>query len=160
MTDFFRGPLVPIPDHFMIPAALGASAGTKLTSLDLGKLVKLSASGLGPYILCVSGDDIEGQLVAVEPNTVNDGFGFGTVQQQGAIVATVETATLALRAYVVAGTITAVGTAITPTSSGNNIGTVAPKVIAGAGTVFKWRVCSLLGGDGTVGTQVLIERVV
>lgn len=159
MTVFYRAQLVPIPDHYNIPAALGVNPAGKLTSLDAFKLVKLNAA-TGSYVLAASGEDIEGQLVAVEPNTVNDGFGFGTVQQRGTTTVTVEGGTLAVGAYVVCGTAVAVGTAVAYVTSGPQTNVVAPKVIAGNGTIFRWRVCSLLGGAGTVGTTVLIERVV
>ena len=159
MTTFYRAPLVPVPDHYNIPAALGVDASTKLTSLDLCKLVKLSTT-TGAFVLAASGNDIEGQLTAVEPFTVNEGFGFGTVQQRGTFVVTVEGGTLAYGAYVVCGTSVAVGTAITAVASGAHTNVQAPKVIAGAGAIYKWKICSLLGGAGTVGTNVLIERVV
>lgn len=157
MTTFYRAQQVPTPDHFIIPAALGVNAAGKLTSLDMYKFVKLATTG---YVLAASGNDIEGQLVAVEAYTVNDGFGFGSVQQQGTMTVTVEGGTLAVGAYVTCGTVVAVGTAITAVASGSQTNVVAPKVLAGPGVIFRWRICSLLGGDGTVGTNVLIERVV
>lgn len=160
MTTYYRNATVPIPQHYLIGAALGTSAGAKLTSLDEGKLVKLSTTLSSTYVLCASGNDIEGQLVAVEPHTVNDGYGFGTVQQRGNIVVTIGAGTLAQGDYVVCGAISAVGTAIPAITTGAQTNAKAPNVIAGAGVVFKWRICSLLGGAGTVGTNVLIERVV
>jgi hypothetical protein len=157
MTSFYRAQQVPAPDS-IIPAALGASAGAKLTSLDQYKIVKLLSNGA--YGLAASGDDIEGQLVSVEAYTVNDGFGRGGVQQHGTITVTVEGGTLAVGAYVVCGTVVALGTALTAVSSGAQTNVKAPKVIAGNGAIIRWRICSLLGGAGTVGTNVLIERVV
>lgn len=158
MTTFYRAPQVPVPEHFIIPAALGVNAAGKLTSLDQYKLVKLLTNGA--YGLAASGEDIEGQLVSLEAYTVNDGLGRGGVNNQSPIVVTVEGGTLAVGAYVVCGTAVAVGTAITAVASGAQTNVKAPKVIAGPGTIFRWRICSLLGGGGTVGTNVLIERVV
>ena len=158
MTTFYRAPQVPVPEHYIIPAALGVNAAGKLTSLDHSKIVKLLAAG--SYGLAASGDDIEGQLVSVEDYTVNDGFGRGAINQRSPMVVTVEGGTLAVGDYVTCGTVVAVGTAITAATTGGQTNVKAPKVLAGAGTIFRWRVCSKLGGAGTVGTLVLIERVV
>lgn len=141
-----------------IAAALGVAAGTKLTDLDIGKAVKLIADS--NYGLVADGNDIEGVLVSVEPVTVNDGLGFGTVQVKERVVAiSAGAGALTLGAYVVAAAQQAVGTAVTAVSSGPHTGVKGPNVKAGAGVLFKWRVVSLLSGAGAVGTPVLIEKI-
>lgn len=158
MADFKFGPLAGLADDSTFSAALGVSAGTKLTDSDKGKAVKLIADS--NYGLCADGNDIEGILLSVEPITVNNGFGFGTVQHKERVVASNAGAgAIAVGAFVVAADQGAVGTALTPISSGTQTGVYPTPVKAGAGTLWKWRVISLLGGAGAVGTPILIERV-
>jgi len=129
-------------------AALGVDANNKLDENDVDKLVKLAANQ--NYVVASTGNDIEGQVVTVEPFTVNDGFSFGTVAVGGRMqveVAAAEVGTLAIGDFVVAGI-------------QGTIGTKTPGyVIAGAGSVFKWRVIRHVTGAGDAGDTVLIERV-
>lgn len=158
MAGFTFGPLAGLADDSTFSAALGVNPAGKLTDSDKGKCVKLIADST--YGLVADGNDIEGILLSVEPNTVNNGYGFGTVQCKERVVATNGgAAPIAVGAEVVAAAQPAVGTAITPISSGTQTGVYAPPVKAGTGTIFKWRVVSLLGGAGAVGTPILIERI-
>ncbi len=87
-------------------------------------------------------------MSSLEPFTVNSGFSFGVVQTNGRVRAyNADAGALAVGAYVINAAQVAVGTA----------GLL--RVKAGAGTAFKWRVISLLGGSGAVASTVLIERV-
>jgi len=129
-------------------AALGVDAANPLAAADLEKAVKLA--GDDNYVLCANGDDIEGTLAAVNPDTVNDGFSFGSVDSEGRRVATVDVAqvgTLAVGEFAVAGTQAARGLA------GGLV------VTEGAGVLYRWRVISILTGTGVAGDSVLIEHV-
>lgn len=128
-----------------------------LLDADVGKLVKMI--GDSQYGLCAVGNEIEGQLVAMNTAT-QDGYYIGAVQQEGRMKVTLDglqatpgTGTVAVGDYVVCGTITARGTVLPG----------APKVCkataAATGIVFKWRVVALLGGVGTVGALAIIEQV-
>jgi len=131
-----------------ISSALGVSGAAPLTSLDDGKCVSLAA--LDNHVVATDGDDIQGFLTGVESYTVNDGFGFGTVQTNGRAiveVAAAEVGTVTPGATVVCGIQIAVGTA------GN------PMVKLGAGVAIKWRCISILSGTGVSGDSILIERV-
>jgi len=76
--------------NYIISAKLGtdtvANSG-HLTDADIGKPVKLLAAGR--YGLCADGDNIDGWLVGVNPNTV-DGYAFGSVQIGGRVYAQLE----------------------------------------------------------------------
>jgi len=142
----FSGLVQESPD--IVSAAIGVSAGTKLTANDLGKALVLA--GNDNYVIAANGADIGGTLAAVNPDTVNDGFAFGSVDKSGRRVATVDVAeadALVVGETVVAGTQTAIDTA------GGLVCT------AGAGAVHKWQVISILTGTGDAGDTVLIERV-
>ena len=133
-------------------AALGASTAAPLNKNDLGKFVKLAGSE--NYVLAAEGNDIEGQLATVEPDTVNDGWAFGAVQVRFKTLLVRHQAgesAIAVGATVVVGTPVAINTAL---------GTAKyPAVKAGAGVLFKWRVKSLMGGAGAAGTVLLIEPI-
>lgn len=151
-----------VPDTF-VSAALGVDVNTKLSDADAGKVVKLI--GDSRYGLASDGDGIEGFLIGVQPNTVNNGFSFGTVQvKEQRIVRNAGAASIAVGAFVVAAAQPARGTAIALVSSGKYTGEAAAPVRVAtapelAATVFKWRVTALLGGAGAVGAPMLIERV-
>jgi hypothetical protein len=154
--------------HFMLPSGstptvhpvrLGAGAGAanNMNTLDQGKLIKLV--GESRYDLAVAGDAIEGYIYAVEPST-SQGFSVGGRVNEGMIFATADglqatpgTGALAVGDYVVAGTITAKGTALA----------TYPKVCKATSQTpgaHSWRVVSLTQvGTGAVGTTVVIERV-
>lgn len=146
MATFNFAPLVAENDQ--ISACLGATAATKLTTGDQGKAVKLGTKQ--NYVLCATGEDIEGVLVGLEPITRNSGFAFGTVSESGtaqAEIAAAESNTLAVGAYVVSGIPVARNTA------------GALMVIGGAGVAYKWRIIRMISGVGASGSKVLIKRV-
>lgn len=131
-----------------ISAALGVDGANPLGDNDVGKCVSLAASN--NYVLASDGDDIQGFLHGIESHTVNNGYGFGTVQTNGRMeveVAAAEVGTVDPGDEVICGIQVAVGTA------GN------PMVKLGTGTTFKWRCIRIITGTGAAGDTVLIERV-
>lgn len=153
--------------HYIQPTApteasttvrLGASAAA-YTTKEEGKIVKLAAES--QYNLAVAGDEIEGIVTSVESAAQNQFTiaGISTEFERATVVfdglqATPGTGVVAIGDYVVAGTITAAGTALTN----------YPKVCkaTGAGTTLnhKFRVVSLgTAGTGAVGTTGVIQRV-
>jgi len=148
MTVFNFTELVNDPLGQIETAALGVDADTDLGENDVGKSVKLAAAQ--NYILTATGNDIEGFVDSLMPDTVNDGFSYGAVQRGGrriVEVAAAEAGTIAIGAEVVSGIPIALGTA------GNAM------VIAGTGTLFKWRVLRHVTGTGVSGDLLLIERI-
>ncbi len=143
MQPFHLVPLVDVDDNFT--ALLGTAANAPLTSKDSGKALKLIASDR--YGLTAAGDEIEGTVEAIDPAKVGGGFAYGTINACGRRLAIVDNAQANFGQLVVAGVQTARDTA------GGLV------VRPGAPTVHVWRVVSTLGGTGTVGTQVVIERV-
>lgn len=136
---------VPLLPGAVDSAALGVNSSSKFGPKDVNKFVKLAAND--NYVLVTDGDDIEAVCVAVDGTTVNDGFSFGSVQCRFKhLEVTVSGATLSVGGTVVAGPQASLGSAQD-----------YPVVKTGSGTVFKWRVKSLLGGTGAAGTNVLIE---
>jgi len=133
----------------IVSGALGVSSSGKFGDKDIGKPVKLGTAN--NYVLCSSGDEIEGFVKAVEPYTVNDGFSFGSVQRNRRMIATVDAAqvgTLTVGEYAVAGASSALGTL-----------DAHPKVLQGTPTTFKWRVIRVITGTGVAGDTVLLEKV-
>lgn len=148
----------------VVPVRLGAGAGAanNLSTADEGKLIKLV--GESRYDLCVAGDAIEGLIYSVEP-APSQGFTVGgrVLDADTAFYATADglqatpgTGAIAVGDYVVAGTVTAKGTAIA----------VYPKVCkatdqtAAKASGFAWRVVSLTQvGTGAVGSTIVVERV-
>lgn len=139
-------------------AALG-SAGNKgtFTDKDFGKPLKLVADST--YDLCADGDEIEEvlQALATQQSTVNGGYQIGTIRNDGTAMA-ITTGTVAVGTIVVAGANAALGTLNDPAKP-----TTAYMKVKAAGTpasvVHKWRVVSILSGNGTAGSVVLIERI-
>ena len=147
MAKFRFGVTVPSLPAGHETAALGVNPAGKFGPNDINKAVKLAANN--NYVLAADGDDLEGQVVSIEPATVNDGYSHGTVQVRfQALEALVSGAALAVGATVVCAAQNALGTI-----------QAAPKVKAGAGVLFKWRVKSLLAGTGQVGEVVLLEPI-
>lgn len=147
MTDFAFTELVSAPLDKIETAALGASTAAPLAQADVGKILTLASAQ--NYVISSTGDDIEGILDSVSPNTVNGGFGLGGVRRTGRAVVEVAAAqvgAIAIGAEVVAGIQIVAGTA------------GAPMVIAGTGTVFKWRVLRHITGTGAAGDSIIIER--
>lgn len=155
MAKFKMGVLV---DTEVVTARLGAGSGSAnyVDDKEIGKLVKLV--GDSQYNLCSAGDQIEGQIAAVETYTADD-YSIGSVQPEGRMRVTLDglqatpgTGVIALGDYVVCGTVVAKGTSLAG---------AYPKVCKATtqtGMYFAWRVVSL---DGTtaVGQTALIERV-
>lgn len=151
--------------QYQISAKLGTNTVANsghLTDADVGKPVKLLAAGR--YGLCADGDDIDGFLVGVNPETV-DGYAFGTVQTGGRIYAVLSGASTF--GYIVE----AGDPATARTAETNNLGKVSShRAYAGVGgtamdttaellpVVFarKWRIIS---GAVTDGATVLLEAV-
>ena len=139
-------------------ARLGAASGSAnyVTDVEIGKPVKLIGDSL--FNLCAAGDQIEGFITAVEGYTADD-FSIGSVMNENrkrvildGLQATPGTGTVAVGDFVVAGTATAKGTALTAQ---------CPKVCKATtqtGMYFAWRVVSL-EGTGAVGQYAVIERV-
>lgn len=144
---------VPLPPGAIVTAALGATAGTTLTDVDKGKALKRGTNH--NYVLAADGDDLEGRLEAIAVGLVNDGFNHGSVLRglPGIYMTAVNAGAgaIAVGATVVCAAQTAQGTAQTVAPY--------PKVKAGAGVLFKWRVIELWDGAGAVGAQILLERI-
>ena len=128
--------------------ALGTAGQAWTAAAEAGKVVKLAAAD--NYVPVSDADDIEGIVRTVEPGTVNSGFCYGSIQTGGRALAVVGAGTVAVGAFVVAGTQAALGTANTDNK---------PVVKAGAGVAFKWRCVSIVTGTGAVGDTIVIERV-
>jgi hypothetical protein len=157
-------------DHYIVPTGItekaiavrfGAGSGTAnqwAAGTELNKAVKLAAESR--YDLCVAGNEIEGFVVSVEDGTSN-GFSVGSVVSEGTayvvadgLQATPGTGVIAIGDYVVAGTVTAKGTALT------SFAKVCKATAAGNTLNFKWRVVSLgTVGTGAVGTTIVIASV-
>lgn len=156
--------------HFIVPTAptdasmtvrLGAgnSLGDRFDLKEQGKAVKLVAESR--YDLCAAGDEIEGFITSVEAATQN-GFSIGGIVQEDlqwvtadGLQATPGTGVIAIGDYVLAGTITAKGTALSQYAKVTKATTQA-NVKA---SPFNWRVVSLGPvGTGAVGTAIVIKR--
>ena len=147
MTLYRFGVRVPSLPGSVNTAALGVNPAGAFTSKDVNKAVKLAANN--NYVLAADGNDLEAVCVSVEPGTVNDGYAHGSVQERFLeLEVEVTGAALAVNAAVVC-------------AAQNAIGTVQnyPKVKAGAGVLFLWRVKSLLAGTGQGGEVILIEPI-
>lgn len=158
-------------NHFIVPTApteagitarLGSAAGAanNLSDLDVNKIVKLS--GESAYNLAVAGDEIEGVITSVESAPQN-GWSIGGVSTEfsrmyvtfdGLQAAPGGAGVLAIGDYVVAGSITAKGTAL------SGYPKVCKATAAGTGLNHKFRVVSLgSAGTGATGTVGVIQRV-
>lgn len=161
-----------VPSGRVASAALGADANSKLNDKDVGKPVKIGSSDT--YVLCADGDELEGFLYGVEPNTVNNGFSFGSVLtcNLGDRVVAINKggSSIAVGAYVLAAAQAARNTANTAGATSASGLEPCPYIKAGVANnttgpvfqspgTFRWRVVSLLGGSGAVDSEVLIERV-
>lgn len=137
-------------------AGVVGTGGSLNPGLDDGKLVKLV--GESQYDLCAAGDPIEAVITSVEYAT-SGGWTIGGIVSDEEIFATADgiqatpgTGGITVGSYVVAGTITAKGTALGG----------YPKVCMAtsqAVTPFMWRVLSLgTAGTGAVGTTIVLSR--
>lgn len=147
--------------NYVISAKLGTNTVANsghLTDADIGKPVKLLAAGR--YGLCADGDNIDGFLVGVNPETV-DGYAFGSVQIGGRVYAQLDGASTF--GYVVeAGTMAAARTA--ETSGYGKVSSHAGYALVNTDTVDeirpmilakKWRIIS---GAVTDTSVVLLEK--
>lgn len=147
--------------NYVISAKLGTNTVANsghLTDADIGKPVKLLAAGR--YGLCADGDNIDGFLVGVDPETV-DGYAFGSVQIGGRVYAQLDGASTF--GYVVeAGTMAAARTA--ETSGYGKVSSHAGYALITTDTVDeirpmilakKWRIIS---GAVTDTSVVLLEK--
>lgn len=167
--------------HYIAPRVPQAAArtvrlgttGAKFNASDVSKLVKLAAES--QYNLCAAGDPIEAVVAAVESAT-SAGFAIGSIFDSGAFFAVADglqatpgTGVLAVGDYVVAGTATALGTALTSYPKVCKA-TQQPGITEAAAVgdvndqlkvaLFAWRVVSLdSAGTGAVGTTIVCERV-
>ena len=135
-----------VPDR---TESLGDNTG-QYADADIGKALKMNAGG---YLeLCADGDEIYGFATAVEPYT-KDGHSIGSVccDVNRQMYAVDEAGGLALGANVVAGTPTALGTALT---NGQN---VKVRAVPAVGDIHKWIVVETYGG--TAGDKVLLQKV-
>lgn len=148
MANYRFGVRVPSLPGAYEPAALGVDANNKLTSKDLYKACKLAANN--NYVLAANGDDLEAVVATVEAHTVNNGFSFGSVQVRFTELEVInkDAGVLVVGDAVICAAQAAIGTAQN-----------SPHVKKGAGTLFKWRVKSLLTGAGAVDSTVLIEPI-
>lgn len=164
-----------VPNEASVTVRLGAGQGSSnnLSDKDNGKLVKYV--GESRYDLCAAGDDIEGVITSVESAT-QDQYSIGGVALElellevtfDGLQATPGTGVIAVGDYVVAGTITAKGTALAAfpkvcKATQQPFGTFADLAAAATGVkhaLFAWRVESLgSAGSGAVGTTGVIRRV-
>lgn len=135
----------------------GAAGVNPLTDADVGKFTKLIAES--QHGLCAVGNEIEALVSSGPEGATYDGFAVGTIRKNGrarvvldGLQATPGTGVIAAGDYVVAGTVTARGTAL-PSHPKVCKATASPGAL-----VHKWRVVALYG-TGAVGQIALIEKV-
>lgn len=149
MSTFVLTELTQSPETMQVESAcLGVDAANGLDENDIGKCIKFAGSD--NVVLCGDGDDIEGFVVSISPETYNAGFAFGSFQRRGRKVVQVEAGelgTFAVGDEAVSGITVALNTA------------GLPQVVKAVGVVYKWRCISLLTGTGVAGDNILIERV-
>jgi len=160
-------------DSVVVRLGAGSGSANNLSYLDQGKLVKMV--GESRYDLCAAGDSIEGRITSVEAAT-SGGFTIGGINDQDRMIviadglqATPGTGTIAVGDYVVAGTITAKGTALTSYPKvckatyqpGGVLADLAAAAAAIKQQLFAWRVESILkeSGPAAVGDAMVIARV-
>ena len=175
-----------------VTVRLGADNTTaeNYSEAENGKFVKLIAES--NYGLCSAGDPIEAVITSVELATQN-GWSIGGVVDEGLMFVTCDgleatpgTGAIAVGDYVVAGTVSAKGTALTVypkvCKATNQPGTAIVSTVATADTaaavkvqldavlakvadatanaIYAWRVVSLgTVGTGAVGTTAVVQRV-
>jgi len=147
MTVFNFTLLVNDPLADIVSAALGADADNNYVENDIGKGVKMAAAD--NYVPLAKDDEIEGVVAALSPETVNDGFTFGSVQKNRrveAVIGVTEVGTSVVGELVVADTPIAQGTA----------GIL--RVYPGAPATHKWRIIHIYG-TGAAGDTCVIERI-
>lgn len=183
MPKFLISPVIPTEAE-TVRFGAGTASNQHFGNAEVGKAVKLV--GESRYDLCAAGDNIEAFVTSVESATL-DGYSIGGTQDDcmtqvtfDGLQATPGTGTIAVGDYVVAGTATALGTALgiggpkvckatnqpgaTITAADNTVGSINTALAAMADAqkhaIFAWRVVSLgTAGTGAVGTTGTIERV-
>lgn len=149
-----------IDNTITVRLGAGNTANDNYTEYEVGKPVKLVAESR--YDLCAAGDEIEAIVTSVELAT-QGGYSIGGIRAEGLVYATADglqatagTGTIAIGDYVLAGTATAKGTALT-----NYFKVVKATTQANAkATPYAWRVVSLgTAGTGAVGTTIVLQRV-
>lgn len=166
----FVVPNGPLADPITVRLGAGTGSANNLSVLDEGKLVKLV--GESRYDLCAAGDPIEGCIIAISPAT-SGGYSVGTVGEEDYLLVTADglqatagTGTIAVGDFVVAGTITAKGTALTTfpkvckatVQVGDVPGTLTAASAQTLYSLHAWRVISLGSvGTGAVGTTICIQ---
>lgn len=166
-------PTGPISDPFT--ARLGAGTGTanNLSIADQGKFVKLA--GESRYDLCVAGDFIDAQILAVDLDP-SAGYTVGSLADEDmmyaiadGLEATPGVGAIAVGDYVLVGSVYAKGTIIPLTETFPKVckataqlGSV-PADLTAAGKMaryaaYAWRVVSLGPvGTGAVGTMIVLK---
>jgi hypothetical protein len=153
MSTFAFNVKVNDPFASITEAALGASTGDGWGDEEVGKAVKLGPAN--NYILATADDPIEGFVVGVEPNTVNQGFSFGSVQRNCRVEVVLSVGETGV---VVGDTVTADTQEVVGTQTNGNKALVQQEGTPGDAGDFVWRVIALRT-DGEAGSTVLIERV-
>ena len=156
-ANHFIVPQLPIEEVVAVRLGAGTGSANNMSDVDSGKAVKLV--GESRFDLCAAGDKIEGFIVAVE-NATSGGYSVGGKVDEGntyvtadGLQATPGTGAIAVGDYVVAGTATAKGTALTAYAK-------VCKATSQTYGAFTWRVVSLgQVGTGAVGTTIVIERI-
>lgn len=153
MTVFNYTLLVNDPLADTVSAALGVDADNGFVEADVGKGVVLAANE--NYVAAVKDDEIEGVVVALSPETVNDGFSFGSVQKNRRVEAMVGANVAAVP--VVPGEMVVCDTPVALGTDG------MLQVYVGVPTTHLWRcisnITSAAAAGATIGDLVLIERV-
>lgn len=147
MTVFNFTLLVNDPLSDVVTAALGVDNANKYVEADVGKGCKMGTAS--NYVPLAKDDEIEGIVVAISPETLNNGFSSGSVQKNRrveAIIGVSEVGTSVVGELVVADTPIAQGTA----------GII--RVYPGAPTVHLWRIIHIYG-TGAAGDTCVIERI-
>lgn len=156
-ANHFIVPTLPLEEVTAVRLGAGNTANDRFSDLESGKAVKLA--GESRYDLCAAGNAIEGFVVAVE-NATSNGYSVGGVVNEGKVFVTADglqatpgTGVIAIGDLVVAGTITAKGTALV------NYAKVC-KATSQTYAAHAWRVVSLgTVGTGAVGTTIVIQKI-
>jgi hypothetical protein len=153
MSTFAFNVKVNDPFASITEAALGATTGEGWGDEEVGKAVKLGTAH--NYVPCTANDPIEGIVVGVEPNTVNQGFSFGSVQRDRRMEVVLA---VGQSSVVVGDVMTAGAQEATGVQTNGNKALVQKEGTAGDAGSFVWRVIALRT-DGEAGSTVVIERV-
>lgn len=153
MPKFNFTPVVNSPQPEGTSACLGDGSKLFSSDTDLNKLAKLG-DGPSNYVLTDDGDEIEGFIYSVEPQTYNDGYSFGRVQFNKRLTAEVG-------AFHDGSTNPALGVGdfVVANDQADVAQAGGPRVKKGDPGTFKWRVIRIISGTGVTGDSVLIERV-